>query len=326
MSHLHWHRGQALPALVSENGSHRQEVIGGSVILEADGTHTWRTLYRNRYTAGGGFEDSESFGGGDYLQEGTSVFFLSDAGAPLFDGTLDGTTLTIRSDIPLVYQKIFGQRPTEAFAESDQAGEPPPPPFRQQNGATFSQRLAPGPPTGSVTFALPIVRGSLPESFEELCDSSTLIAEAYVQSVLVPRQGVRNAGTRVLPEGSLPILRFLETDSILQVSQVFKGPESIRQVVISQKGGVLGSYTELPSQYDLLQEGEHYLLFLTDEARNDLPDVRGIPYYAPNGAWTGMFQIDLDGVHVSPDTADEIREQFDGRSSQDMIAEIQRCS
>ena len=86
-------------------------MIGGSVILEADGTHTWRTLYRNRYTAGGGFEDSESFGGGDYLQEGTSVFFLSDAGAPLFDGTLDGTTLTIRSDVPLVYQKIFGQLP-----------------------------------------------------------------------------------------------------------------------------------------------------------------------------------------------------------------------
>ncbi len=153
-----------------------------------------------------------------------------------------------------------------------------------------------------------------------------MIAEAYVQSVLAPRQGVRNlSGIRVL-EGFFPNFQFLETDSILQVSQVFKGPDSIRQVVISQKGGVLGSYTELPSQYDLLQEGEHYLLFLTDEARNDLPDVRGIPYYAPNGAWTGMFQIDVDGVHVSPDTADEIREQFDGRSSQDVITEIQRCS
>ena len=149
---------------------------------------------------------------------------------------------------------------------------------------------------------------------------------ARVQSVLAPRQGVRNAGTRVLPEGSFPTLRFLETDSILQVSQVFKGPESIRQVVISQKGGVLGSYTELPTQYNLMQQGEHYILFLTDEARSDLPDVTGIPRYGLNGAWTGMFQIDEGGVHVSPDTVAVIREQFDGRSSEDVITEIQNCS
>jgi len=107
---------------------------------------------------------------------------------------------------------------------------------------------------------------------------------------------------------------------------MFKGPESIRQVVISQKGGVLESYTELPTQYSLMQQGEHYILFLTEEARTDFPDVTGIPRYGLNGGWTGMFQIDEGGVHVSPDTADVIREQFDGRSSEEVIAQIQRCS
>lgn len=71
---------QALPAVVSENGSRRQEVIGGSVILEADGTFTWRTLYRN--IGGGGFENSESSGGGNYLQEGTRIIFMSEVDTP----------------------------------------------------------------------------------------------------------------------------------------------------------------------------------------------------------------------------------------------------
>ena len=121
-------------------------------------------------------------------------------------------------------------------------------------------------------------------------------------------------------------LRYFETDSVLSVDRVLKGPESIRQVVISQKGGVLGQFRQLPHQYDLMQPGEHYILFLADETETHLPDVAGIPRYALNGAWTGMFRIDESGVHLSPDTADVIREQFDGRSSDDMITGIQLCS
>ena len=63
----------------------------------------------------------------------------------------------------------------------------------------------------------------------------------------------------------------------------------------------LGPYTESPSQYDLMEQGEHYILFLTDETQPDLPDVTGIPRYALNGFWTGMFQINESGVHLSPD-------------------------
>jgi hypothetical protein len=119
---------------------------------------------------------------------------------------------------------------------------------------------------------------------------------------------------------------YLETDAVLLVRRVLKGPESTRQVVISQKGGVVGQYRELPIQYDLIQQGERYILFLSDETLSDLPDVAAIPRYAPVGAWTGLFQIDADRVSVSPDASDAIREQFDGRSSQDVITRIRACS
>ena len=290
---------QALPAVVLENGSRRQEVIGGSVILEADGTHMWRTLYR--YTGGGGFEDSESSGGGNYSQEGTSIFFLSEADAPLFEGTLEGNTLTIQADVALVYRKIFSQgaisrASAQPFRVPPGAGPAPPPPQP--------------PPIGGFTSGLSLALGYVPGSFEELCDSSELIVEAHVQSLLAPTEN----------------LRYLETDAILSVDRVLKGLDSIRQVVISQKGGVLGQFRQLPYQYNLMQPGEHYILFLTEETETHLPDVPGIPRYALNGSWTGMFQINESGVHLSLDTANVIREQFDGRSSQEVITELRRCS
>ncbi len=300
---------QDLPALVSQSGSRRQEVIGGSVRLEADGTHTWVTRYR--YADGAVVDVSESSGSGSYSQEGARITILFEAGG-CCEGTLDGNTLTIQTDVPMVYRKIFGQVPTEAFSVPNPGGEslPPPP-----------------PPTNRATFALSIAPDYLPGSLEQLCDSSTLIVEAHVQAILVPRQNLDYPpGTQLVQERSRPIFRYLETDAILVVSQVLKGPESIQQVVISQKGGVLGRYTELPIQYDLVEEEEQYILFLTDETRPDLPDVTGSPRYALNGSWTGMFQIDESRVRLTPDAAGPIREQLDGRSSQEVIAEIQGCS
>ena len=302
---------QELPALVSRSGTSRQEVLGGSVRLEADGTHVWMTRYR--YSDGGVVDVSESSGRGSYSQEGARIVFLFEPGDDRLEGTLDGNTLTIQTDVPMVYRKIFGQVPTEAFPVPDRGESLPPPP--------------PAPPASRATFALSITPDYLPGSLQELCDSSTLIVEAHVQAILVPRQNLDYPpGTELVQERSRPIFRYLETDAILVVRQVLKGPESIRQVVISQKGGVLGRYTELPIQYDLVEEEEQYILFLTDETRPDLPDVTGSPRYALNGSWTGMFQIDESRGRLSPDAADSIRELLDGRSSQEVIAEIQVCS
>ena len=290
---------QALPALVSANGSRRQEVIGGSVTLNADGTHMWRTVYR--YSGGGSFEDSESSGQGNYSQEGTRIIFLSEADTLIFEGTLEGNTLTIPVDVTMVYRKIFRQ--SAVSRASDQA-------ITEPRGAGLAPPPPPPSTIGVFTSGLTLALGDVPLSFEGLCDSSELIVEAHVQSLLTP---TRN-------------LRYLETDAILSLDRVLKGPESIRQVVISQKGGVLPQFRQLPYQYNLMQPGEHYILFLTEEMETHLPDVPGIPRYALNGSWTGMVQIDESGVHMSFDTARIIREQFDGGSSQELVAAIQRCS
>ncbi len=301
---------QDLPAVVSENGSVRQEVLGGSVLLEPDGTSIWRTLHR--YTESGRVSNSESSGRGSYSQQGTSIIFLFDADAVGLEGTLDGNTLTIQADVPMVYRKSFGADETSRRPTTDPSGGGPPPP---------------PPPTNRSTFTLSLDPGYLPGSFEELCDSSILIVEAHVQSILAPRQNLRYpSGVQLRQERSRPIFLYLETDAILVVDRVLKGPESIRQVVISQKGGVVGRYTELPNQYDLIQQGERYILFLTDETEPDLPDVTGIPRFALAGAWTGLFRINESGGGLSPDTAISIREQFDGKSSQELITEIRRCS
>ena len=259
---------QELPAVVSENGSRRQEVIGGSVLLEADGTHMWRTLYRD--TDRFGVDVSESSGRGNYSQQGTSIIFLSEADAPVFEGTLEGDTLTIQVDVPLVYRKIFG---------ADEISRGSPQPFTVPPGA--GPAPPPPPPTTGITSGLSLALGYVPGSFEELCDSSVLIVEAHVQSVLAPTEN----------------LRYFETDAILSVDRVLKGLESIRQVVISQKSGVLGPYRQLPNQYNLIQPGEHYILFLTEETESHLPDVVGIPRYALSGSGTGRFQVNDGAVH-----------------------------
>ena len=186
---------QDLPAVVSESGSSKQEVIGGSIRLEADGTSIWRTVYR--YTESGRVNASESSGRGSYSQEGTRVIFSFDGDASQGEGTLDGNTLTIQADVALVYRKIFAQdetsrAPTRAFTAPDQRGGGPPPP--------------PPPPNRS-TFTLSIDPGYRPRSFDELCDSSLLIVEAHVQSILAPRQNLRYpSGLQLREERSRPDL------------------------------------------------------------------------------------------------------------------------
>ena len=112
----------------------------------------------------------------------------------------------------------------------------------------------------------------------------------------------------------------------MSVDQVLKGPRPIQQVVISQKAGVLDGFAQRPHQFDLMRRGEHYILFLTAEPATHLPEIPGVPHYALTASWTGMFQIDERGVHLSPDTAAVIREQFDGGNAQDVIRETVRCS
>lgn len=96
-------KGQPLPAVVSETGFDSQEVIAGSMRLDRNGTYVWRTVYR--HTERGVASISESVGGGRYSQQGTQIVFLLALGDTSFEGTLDGDTLKIQADVPMVYRK-----------------------------------------------------------------------------------------------------------------------------------------------------------------------------------------------------------------------------
>ncbi len=98
--------GKDLPAVVSESRSGRQEVTGGSILLEANGAYTWRTEYR--YTADGRVETSESFGRGRYSRQGTAIIFSFEGDDVRLPGTLDGDTITLQADVEMVYQKRPG--------------------------------------------------------------------------------------------------------------------------------------------------------------------------------------------------------------------------
>ena len=73
--------------MVSENGPIRQEVMGGSVILEADGTLVWQTLYC--YSDRGSSSESYSAGRGTYSLQATNIIFSFDGDASRGEGTLE---------------------------------------------------------------------------------------------------------------------------------------------------------------------------------------------------------------------------------------------
>ncbi len=95
--------GKDLPTVVSESPSYRQEVTGGSIVLEATGTFSWRTDYR--YTQDGRVETSESSGRGTYSRQGATIIFSFENDDLRVPATLDGNTITMQVDVEMVYRK-----------------------------------------------------------------------------------------------------------------------------------------------------------------------------------------------------------------------------
>lgn len=85
--------GTALPfTLTADTASVTQEVVEGSVTLNADRTFLDHTTFRN--TSGGTASNSEFVVQGRYLRSGNNVTFQGNDGS-YYVGQLDGTTLTI---------------------------------------------------------------------------------------------------------------------------------------------------------------------------------------------------------------------------------------
>lgn len=101
----------------------------------------------------------------------------------------------------------------------------------------------------------------IPRSLKELCDSSTLIVEGTVRTALPARETSPRA---------------FETDVLIDVNIMLKGSNTIQQVLVSQRGGTKGGLVVTPVQYSLLQPGEQYLLFLTEDQRPNIPHMPGM--------------------------------------------------
>jgi hypothetical protein len=77
---------------------------------------------------------------------------------------------------------------------------------------------------------------------------------------------------------------------------------------------------ELPTHYELMQPGEQYLLFLSDDDRPNLSD-RGMPRQIITGGWMGMFRIDNDKVHP---TQSVLQQRYEAIPLAELLVDIMR--
>ncbi|HEY6342603.1 MAG TPA: hypothetical protein VIY49_14005 [Bryobacteraceae bacterium] len=69
--------------------------------------------------------------------------------------------------------------------------------------------------------------------------------------------------------------------------------------MVSQMGGAVGALKIVPQEYDLMQLGERYVLFLTRDVRPSTPQVPGVPAYYVLGAWPGLIRVSNNTIDTS---------------------------
>jgi hypothetical protein len=143
-----------------------------------------------------------------------------------------------------------------------------------------------------------------PRSLKQLTDTSTLIIEGIVGTVM-PSRGNRN---------------LIETDSVINITQTLKGSAQGSAIVVSQIGGTLGDLTNKPTQYSLVRQGEQYILCLQMDERTTVPPVVGLKRYTVVGAWSGLMFFGADNLmHTDPAYHDVVRRMYEGTSKASMI-------
>ena len=163
------------------------------------------------------------------------------------------------------------------------------------------------PPRGTARLYVCPALGQIPGSLKELCNASSVIVEGIVQTTLLSRE--------TSPGG-------LETDAVISVARTLKGPATVRQIMIAQRGGVRGEFSSKPVAYAVVQPGEHYLLFLTEDKRPKIPEVAGIQRYLITGIWSGLFYFEGGKMRVSADEPDMLRKKYEGLAEEQVIGEV----
>jgi hypothetical protein len=174
----------------------------------------------------------------------------------------------------------------------------------QEPTKTTDPRL---PVRGRARLSITPMPGQIPASLRQLCNTSALIIEGVVDKVLPPRE---------TSPGSL------ETDAIISVNQTLKGSVALKQLVISQRDGTLGDLDVRPTEYSLVQPGERYLLFVTEDARAKIPAVPGLKRYLISGIWSGLFYFEEGRMLVRADVSDRLREKYEGLTEDQIMKDV----
>jgi hypothetical protein len=146
----------------------------------------------------------------------------------------------------------------------------------------------------------------VPQSLKQLVDMSSLIVEGVVEKVMPSRRGAGQT--------------WIETDSVIDIAQTFKGATNGSAIVIAQMGGRDGGAADQPTQYSLVQAGERYIFFLSPDDRKALPSVSGLKRYDVTAAWSGLLFVGADGlIHTDPKYNDPLRKKYEGKTKAEMI-------
>jgi hypothetical protein len=166
--------------------------------------------------------------------------------------------------------------------------------------------LPPWPPAnGTAYFSITPAPNSQSQSLGELSKASGLVIDGTVLTV----------SPRV-------INRRLETDVIVLVNRVVKGPEKLTKVVLTQRGGILGGYKELSAEYSLMSPGERYVFFGIVDDRPGIPPIAEISRYLIEGEWVGLFRLNGGNVYLSPGAPAALRNRYNGIPESQLMNEL----
>lgn len=176
---------------------------------------------------------------------------------------------------------------------------------------TQESRRKPGdpPPTRGAgdLYVTPNPR-DIPRNMQELIDRSILVVDGMVTKTYPARETSPRA---------------LETDALIEVNEVLKGPNSTQSVAISQRGGSNDEIAVNPVQYSLVDVGTRWLWFLQEDRRADAPLLEGVNRYFVTGAWSGMLCVENNMIKVKARQPDRFRLQYQGRTLEEVKSEVQ---
>jgi hypothetical protein len=86
---------------------------------------------------------------------------------------------------------------------------------------------------------------------------------------------------------------------------------------------VVGEFKVKPVQYDLVQPGERYILFLRPESRQNLVERPGATRFAVTAEWGGYFRIDNSNkIDLARATSPALRGSYQGKAADQVETEI----